>query len=59
MINSVGGASSVNQLYLQQARQSQSANETKAVGRTEKQDSVVLSKRAQAAIAAEHQHKNR
>ena len=59
MINNVSSTSSVSQLYLQQVRQSQSADKTKAVAKTQKPDSVVLSKQAQAAIATAHHRGNR
>jgi len=55
MINSVSGTSSVSQLYLQQQRQNEPTNKTKAVQRTEKQDSVVLSKQAQEAARTARQ----
>jgi hypothetical protein len=55
MINSVSGTSSVSQLYLQQQQQTTPTNKTKPLPKPEKQDSVVLSKEAQAAVQAAHQ----
>ena len=55
MINSVSGTSSVSQLYLQQQQQNAPTNKTKPLPKPEKQDSVVLSKEAQAAVQASHQ----
>lgn len=60
MINSVSGTSSVSQLfsvsqvYLQQQQQNAPTNKTKPVQKPEKQDSVVLSKQAQAAMQGSH-----
>jgi hypothetical protein len=55
MINSVSGTSSVSQLYLQQQQQNAPTNKTKPLPKPEKQDSVVLSKEAQAAVQSSHQ----
>jgi hypothetical protein len=54
MINSVSGTSSVSRLYLQQQQPNTPTNRTKPVEKSEKQDSVVLSKEAVAAAQASH-----
>jgi len=59
MINNVSSASSVSQVYLQQQQQNAPTNKTKAVQKPEKQDSVVLSKQAQAAAQTARQHGNK
>lgn len=54
MINSVSGSSQVNQVYQQQQQQKEPANNTKQVQKTPQEDSVVLSKQAQAAARSAH-----
>lgn len=50
MIDSVSGSSQVNQIYQQQQQQKVPANNTKQAQKTPQEDSVVLSKQAQAAV---------
>jgi hypothetical protein len=58
MINSVSATSSVSQIYLQQQQQDVT-HKTKALPKPGKQDSVVLSKEAQAAARAARQGERR